>query len=147
MTIWQLYHNFFFSIFEPFFSIQASFLCVGFLFFFCIFFLKTSVDLAFFTSNLVLLINSHHCFRQQKNAAKIPKNRQKPRRRTENTVRFQQLEGKGGWKGSAGEVWGGRGRPFLGSHILRTYLQQKGLGEGLVLFGDGGSKGGQSGRF
>lgn len=84
MTIWQLYHSFFHYIWTL--SFQA-------LFFVWFFFSQDLFNLIILISNLVLLINSHHCFRQQKkkkNAANSSKNRQKPRRPTENTVRFQQ---------------------------------------------------------
>lgn len=127
MTIWQLYHNFFLYIWTLF-LIQAI------LFFFVYFFFSQDLfDLTFVTSSFVLLINSHHCFRQQKNAAKIPKNRQKLRRRTENTVRFQQLLG-----GSAGEVLEGRGWPFLGiPHPRNIFTTERTLGPELF----GGLKG------
>ena len=90
MTIWRI----FFSIFEPFSQFK--------LFFFCIFFVRP-LFLFFLTSNLVLLINSHHCFRQQKNAAKISKEiRQKPRRRKEK----HWDSNCGGW-GLGEGAWGG----------------------------------------
>lgn len=109
MTIWQLYHSFFHYIWT------LSYFKLPFLYMFFSLF-----NVIILISNLVLLINSHHCFRQQKNAANSSKNRQKPRRRTENTVRFQQ------W----GECRRRRevGGVHLGSRSLRTYLQQKGQG-------------------
>lgn len=99
MTIWQLYRSFFFLY------IRTLFLDPRVVFFFSVFrvfFLKTSFDLAFLTSSLVLLINSHHCFRQQKNAAKIPRNRQKTKEANRKHSEIPTV----GWGGGV-EVWGG----------------------------------------
>lgn len=126
MTIWQLYHSFFPTIFEP----SHFKLC-----FLYIFFPQDLFKLIIIISNLVLLINSHHCFRQQKEKCckflkKQTKTKEANRKHSEiPTVRGVQEK-------TGGEGWGGH----LGSCSLRTYLQQKGQGFWWWKWGSGWGK-------